>query len=170
MRRAYLRSAFVVACLCACTAAMAQDDADAPSLDLSVPSERIHFASTDPDANYRNDPPGTWYGDHSGRAAPEDASAAGANGDWQVHGSMEAGVGWSKRAGSSNWQAGNINLDKTYTDDDGDTGHVNIDINVGRGEGPLFGPGYFLPTDYYGPRGPGPAPEPRMRGSSPFVR
>lgn len=167
MKRATLtRAALIVAGLCACTVAMAQDDAEA--LDLSVPRERIQFASTDPNVAYRNDPPGTLSGDQGVPWTPMDPPAAGADGDWQVHGSMEAGVGWSKGAGSSNWQAGNINLDKTYTDDDGDTGHVNIDINVGRGEGPLFGPGYFHPTDYYGPRGP--APEPRMRGSSPFVR
>ncbi len=164
MKRAHLpRAALVVAGLCACTPAMAQDDAEA--LDLSVPRERIQFASTDPDVVYRNDPPGTWRGDRSGLADP---AATGADGDWQVHGAMEAGIGWSKHAGNSNWQAANINLGKTYTDEDGDTGHVNIDINVGRGEGALFGPGYFYPPDYYGPRGPGPGP--RMRGPSPFER
>jgi hypothetical protein len=166
MKHAFLRCALLVAGVCAFTTAMAQDDADAAALDLTVPSERIHFVSTDPDANRRNDPPGTWYGDDGGRAALENAPGAVANGDWQVHGAMEAGVGWSERAGNSNWQAANINLGKTYTDDDGDTGHVNIDINVGRGEGALFGPGY--PSDYYGPFGPGPGP--RMRGPAPFVR
>ncbi|HEY0505168.1 MAG TPA: hypothetical protein VGD42_16930 [Lysobacter sp.] len=150
-------TAFVLAGgLLAMAPASAQDAARA--LDLSVPQTPIHFEGTAPE--YRNDPPGTWYGDHGGPAAA-DGDAAPADGDWRVHGAVEAGVGWSSHGGSSNWQAFNLNLDRIRTGDDGDTSRVNIDINVGRGEGPVFGPGYFAP-DYLD------APMPR--GRPPFVR
>ena len=180
MKRDAIRAALFALAACASTGAIAQDEADPPALDLSVPAERIHFASTDPGANYRNDPPGTWYGDHGGPSVPEETAADTANGDWQVHGAVEAGVGWSKGAGSSQWQAVNLNLDKTTTDDDGDTRHVNIDINVGRADGPAFGPGGYYGPGYYGPGAYGPGyygpaeapmpPPPGMPGRGPLVR
>ncbi len=166
-----LRALVMSGGLLAMSPALAQDDA-ARALDLSVPQDPIRFESTG-GTDHRTDPPGTWYGDHGGRAPFADGLSAPSDSDWRVHGSMAAGVGWSSRGGNSNWQALNLNLDKTTTDDDGDSGHVNIDINVGRGEGPIFGPGYFEPgyygpgnygPDYYGPS-PGPmAPGPGMRG------
>ena len=159
MKRDAIRAVFVSLALLASTAAMAQDEADPPALDLTVPAERIHFPSTDPGVDYRNAPPGAWQ-----PITPEDAAKS-ADNDWQVHGAVEAGIGCSKRAGNSNWQAANINLDKTYTDDDGDTKHVNIDINVGRSDGAVFGPGAVYGPGYYGP-----APAAPVRGRAPFVR
>lgn len=133
------------------TPAFAQDDAARAldAMDLTVPQESIRFQGVGT-SDHRNDPPGTWYGDHSGRALGTDGPQTVGNGDWQMHGSVSAGMGWSKRAGSSNWQAADIHLDKTYVDDEGDASHVNLNISVGRGDGPMFGPGYF------GPYGPGP--------------
>ena len=146
------RALVLIGCLFAPGFVLAQsnDSPEARALDLSLPQAPIAFVSVDPGAGYRSDPPGTWYGDHSGRALRTDEPQAVANGDWQMHGSVSAGIGWSKRAGSSNWQAADIHLDKTYTDDEGDTSRVNLNISVGRGDGPMFGPGYF------GPYGPGP--------------
>jgi len=166
MKRAAIQVVLIVFAACASTAAIAQDEA-ASSLDLSVPSERIQFASTDPDANYDNLPPGAWR-----PITPEEAERK-ADGQWQVHGAVEAGVGWSKRGGNSNWQALNLNLGKTTVDDDGDTNHFNIDINVGKSDGPAFGPGggYYGPGAY-GPgyHAPAPSPGPMMRGRGPLVR
>jgi hypothetical protein len=161
-----LRALLLAAGLSAMSTALAQEDA-ARALDLTVPREPIRFESVGASADHRNDPPGTWYGDHSGRTLPPEDAATSTDGDWRVHGAVEAGVGWSKHGGNSNWQGANVNLDKTYTDDEGDRGHVNIDINVGRGEGPVFGPGYFGPG-YYDP---GYLDAPMMpRGREPFRR
>ncbi|MDG2517549.1 hypothetical protein [Lysobacter soli] len=160
MKRDAFRAAVVLFAMFASAAATAQDEAESPALDLSVPAERIHFASTDPDVNYGNDPPGAWR-----PITPAEVEASTKN-DWQVHGAVEAGIGYSKNTGTSNWQAVNLNLDKTYTTDDGDTNHVNIDINVGHSDGPVFGPGAVYSPGYYGPS-PMPAP---MRARGPFVR
>ncbi|WP_254200757.1 MULTISPECIES: hypothetical protein [unclassified Lysobacter] len=165
MKRSPLRAVLFATGLSLCTAAMAQDDVDAAALDLSVPQQRIGFTSTDPDVSYRNDPPGSWYGDHGRRTTLRSAQGDDPN-DWRVHGSVEAGIGYSSRTGNANWQAANINLDKTYIDDEGDASHVNIDINVGRSEGALFGPGYYPAWEGYGPMGPGP----RMQARPPFIR
>jgi hypothetical protein len=140
-----LRALLLAGGLFVAAPAPAQEDA-ARALDLTVRQEPIRFQTIGAasDSDVRNDPPGTWYGDHGARPAADQAGRAG-NNDWQVHGSVEAGIGWSSRGGNSNWQGANINLDKTYVHDDGDTSRVNIDLNVGRGEGPIFGPGYFAP-------------------------
>ena len=93
MKRATLSATFALFALCASTAAMAQDDAGPPALDLSVPAERIQFASVgadadaDADADHRNEPPGAWR-----PITPEEAARKVDN-DWQVHGAVEAGVG-----------------------------------------------------------------------------
>jgi len=158
MKRAAIRAALVALSACASATVIAQDEAGPPALDLSVPAERIQFASTGADADSTSPPPGAW------RPITLAEAEAKANGDWQVHGAVEAGVGWSKQTGNSNWQALNLNLDKTTTTDDGDTRHFNIDINVGQGEGALFGPGYpgyFNGPGYYGPP---------MRGRGGFIR
>jgi hypothetical protein len=162
MKRAF----FLIGSLLASGMVMAQaNDAttDARALDLKVPQERIQFRSLDPDVDYRNDPPGTWYGDHSGRSASasdEPGADQAADGKWQVHGSVEAGIGYSKHGGNSNWQAANVNLDKTYINEDGDASHLNLNISVGQGEGPIFGPGYYgdYGRGYYGPGPYGPGP------------
>lgn len=123
--------------LLATTASNAQDTAG--RLDLAVPQAPLTFR--DPAAAYRNDPPGTYYGDH-----PVE------NGEWQVHGSVSAGIGWSSHGGNSNWQEADVNMARTYTDDDGDTSHINLNLRVGQGEGPIFGRSYFAPGPY-GPVG-----------------
>ena len=157
MKRLAIRATLFALIVSASTVAMAQDESDPRALDLSVPAERIQFASTGSPAE-RNDPPGAWQ-----PITPAEAEASIAN-DWQMHGSVEAGIGWSKRGGNSNWQAANLNLGKTYTDDEGDTKHVDINIHVGQSEGPLFGPGPFNGPGFYGPA-PGP-----YRARGPLVR
>lgn len=153
MKPVTTRSLLLMCGLLACTPVVAQDvdsvdsadSADAArTLDLSVPATPIAFVNA---ADYQNPPPGGWHGN---------LPAPGQDGDgaWQVHGSMEVGVGWSEHGGNSNYQAADINMARTYTTDDGDTGHVGINISVGQFDGPAFGPAYG-PGYYYGP-GPGP--------------
>jgi hypothetical protein len=152
--------AFSLLSLCGALAfvpAMAQDDVSAASaLDLSVLATPIEFTNT---ADYQKLPPGASPGDPVWRpfANRRIDPDAGTSSGWQVHGGLGAGVGWSKQGGNSNWQTADISMNKTYVTDDGDTGHVGMNISIGQYDGPLYGPGYGAPYPgaYYGP-GPGP--------------
>ncbi|MEL1265543.1 hypothetical protein [Pseudoxanthomonas putridarboris] len=130
--------------------AWAQSSAEA--LDLSLPR----------DAAYTADPPGTFYGDKSGRTAARAADAAretrdpcvlmhdDRDGDG-ITGSVTTGIGYSKGYGSSTYNAANLNLCKSYTDDDGDTRTFNFNIHVDRYDGPG---GYGRPYGPMPPQGP----------------
>ena len=92
-------TAAIFACLCALPAVAAED---LSTLDLSLPQA----------SPYRNDPPGTWYGDRSGvpaTAAPANparrpACPTGPDGEARaVTGSVSTGVGYSSRLGSSTY-------------------------------------------------------------------
>ena len=121
---------------------------EAAALDLSLPKSATDYAKA---------PPGTWYGDTSGvpatagddaQATPRDERCQG-----ELHGSIAAGMGYSRRGGNSNWQALNLNSCKTYYNDDGDAREVGISISVGQYDGP---------DGRYGGRAI--APPPMMRG------
>lgn len=144
--------------LLACTSAMAQEtgstdstDISASALDLSVPKEPIQYRD---DTGYSKDPPGTFYGDKSGKSASatvreqQRIAARAEQCQGELHGSVTAGVGYSSRGGNGNWQGANLHSCKTFYDDDGNAREVGISISVGRGDGP----GYFG----RGPYGPGP--------------
>ena len=127
------RSLLILALL-APAAASAQD---APPLDLSLPA----------DSPYAKSPPGTWYGDTSGKPASvsraAQADAATGDGDdeaceGKLHGSVTMGVGYSNRGGNANWQGANLHSCKTYYNDDGKPSTVGISISVGRSDGPGF--------------------------------
>ncbi len=130
------RSLLILALL-APAAASAQD---APPLDLSLPA----------DSPYAKSPPGTWYGDTSGKPASvsraAQADAAAGDGDdeaceGKLHGSVTMGVGYSNRGGNANWQGANLHSCKTYYNDDGKPSTVGVSISVGRSDGPgLRGP------------------------------
>lgn len=144
------------------------------ALDLSLPqSER---------AGYRNDPPGTWYGDTSGVPADggnllakrRHACPTAPDGkETDITGEFEAGIGYAKRGGNLNWQAATVNYCKEYATEDGGSGTVNVQLNVGNYDGPampygpVFGPlppGHHAPG--WGPYGESyrPAPAPRPGG------
>lgn len=130
--------------------AWAQDAAGA--LDLSLPGT----------AAYSGDPPGTFYGDKTGPLPMKKAGVAedtrdpcvvmhdDRDGDG-VTGSVTTGIGYSMGHGRSTYNAANLNLCKSYIDDDGDTRTFNFNINVDRYDGPgHYGRGYGYP------HGPGP--------------
>ncbi|MFT4248250.1 MAG: hypothetical protein QM581_09465 [Pseudomonas sp.] len=150
-------SLLLLGALFACTSAMAQEtgttdtDTSASALDLSVPKEPIQYRG---DTGYSKDPPGTFYGDKSGKSASatvreqQRIAARAEQCKGELHGSVTTGFGYSSRGGSSNWQGANLNSCKTYYDDDGNAREVGISISVGRSEGP----GYFGRGPYgYGP-------------------
>ncbi|MCW4455665.1 hypothetical protein OK348_12805 [Flavobacterium sp. MXW15] len=149
-----IRIPLILACLMAPAIAPAQDapTTDPAALDLSVPQEPIRYLG---DPAYQADPPGTFYGDHSGRRLTdaEDARATVVDDKLQVHGSVSTGIGYSKRYGNSHWSAASINLGKNYTNDEGETRRVDVNIDVSQGKGPGYfgpGPGYRGPVPPYG--------------------
>lgn len=150
----YLLGALLV---CVSASAAAQDASrDAPTataagLDLSLPTQPLQYRS---DPTYAKDPPGTFYGDKSGKRASATVSAQqrlaarAEQCQGELHGSVAAGMGYSSHGGNRNWQGVNLNSCKTYYDDDGNPREVGISISVGRSDGPDFSRGRF---------GPGPA-------------
>ena len=143
-----------LALLALLSASSASAQSNAEALDLSLPSS----------AAYRQDPPGTWYGDTQPARPKKGASPAipvdpcvrygDEDGDGGS-GSVTAGVGYSKGHGRSTYNAANLNLCKTTYDDEGKPRTFNLNINVDRYDGP---------GGYYGPHGGYPA-GPMMRGA-----
>ena len=139
------RIAVVLACLYAVPAFASGDDLAA--LDLALPQA----------SPYRNDPPGTWYGDRSGVPAPAPAAPSafalrrtacplGADGQERpLTGAVTAGVGYSSNLGNSNYTAADLAYCKSGYDDNGNERAVRVQMHVDRFEGPL---------PVYGPRGP----------------
>ena len=121
------------------------------ALDLSLPSQA-----------YRNDPPGTWYGDTSGVPARESTTVARRSAcptapdgsERDVTGSVSAGIGHSSRFGNSNWQAASLNYCKESADEDGNPRSFNLRLDVGTFDGAM--PGAWM--------GPPPGPHPWGRG------
>ena len=143
------RPSLILTCLLVPATAMAQNSATTPgALDLSVPQAPLRYLGDAP--AYRNDPPGTYYGDHSGPQPRRQAAAATSDDTLQVHGAISTGIGYSRALGNSHWTAADINLGKNYTTDEGKTRRVDVNIHVsqGKGAGPFgYGPG---PGPWYG--------------------
>jgi len=139
-----------LALLVAFAASSAWAQSEAEKLDLTLPREAA--------AAYAVDPPGTYYGDKSGPplATPADDVARDPcvvihddrDGDG-VTGSFTTGVGYSKGYGRSTFNAATVNLCKSYNNDEGKTRTFNLNINVGRSDGPGF---YGPHPGYHGPR------------------
>jgi hypothetical protein len=142
-----IRSSLIVALLLLPAAAMAQSDAITPgALDLSVPQAPMRYMG---DPAYQSDAPGTFYGDHSGRGLSRNKPAAEVVDDkLQVHGAVSTGIGYSKQTGNSHWSAVDLNLGKNYTNDEGKTRRMDLNIHLSKGEG--IGPYGYGPGPWYG--------------------
>ena len=143
------RPSLILTCLLVPATAMAQNSAATTpgALDLSVPQAPLRYLGDAP--TYRNDPPGTYYGDRSGPRPRKQATAATASEDTlQVHGAISTGIGYSKAFGNSHWSAADINLGKNYTTDEGKTRRVDVNIHVSQGKG--VGPFGYGPGPWYG--------------------
>jgi len=117
-----------------------------------------------PDSPYRKDPPGTYYGDTSGVPLAEPLRGpdrrtrcpTGADGQPQaLSGSVAAGVGYSSQLGNSHWNAARLDYCRQSFGEDGQPRSFNLQLEVGRHEGPGYGPGL------HGPRLHPPGPRPR---------
>ncbi|WP_372016390.1 hypothetical protein [Pseudoxanthomonas sp. 10H] len=125
--------AALFACLCAAPA-VADELAE---LDLALPQAA---------SPYRNDPPGTWYGDRSGVPAPAPAAPArvarpacptGPDGQERaVTGSFTTGVGYSSQLGSSTYNGAGLGYCNSWRDADGDERTLNLQMHVDRYDGP----------------------------------
>jgi hypothetical protein len=110
------------------------------------------------------DPPGTYYGDHSG-PTPKDLDPPRSeldDGKAHLHGRFTTGVGHASGHGSGTYNAADLNISKAFTSDAGRTSVMSMDIHVSKGDGPGYGPyGYRGYGGYggYGPYG-GPGPRP----------
>lgn len=126
-----------------------QADAPMPSaedLDLSLPQAS---------STLFNNPPGTWYGDTSGKPAlaareltiVRSRCPTSPSGEEQsVTGSLSTGIGHSSRGGTSHWNAASINYCKEQVDSEGDSRTFNLNINIDQYDGPGFhGPGIHDP-------------------------
>jgi len=109
----------------------------ASALDLTLPKQ---VTDTYKVATPAADPPGTYYGDHSGPIASSDSIERIDNCDGELHGSVSVGGGYSNRGGNSNWQGTNLNSCKRYYNDDGEERQIGVSISVGRSDGPDFIP------------------------------
>lgn len=143
-----------------CVALVATGSAAAQSadtaLDLRVPEQTPAPAVSETVA--KSDPPGTYYGDTSGKPSRRDAdeTAVADDGKAKVWGSLTTGIGHTKGYGTSHYNAAEVNVSKSFGDGERPNA-FNLQIRVEQGDGPGFGGYYPYPyfdrgADYYPPR------------------
>lgn len=135
------RSALLCLGLFAASHALAQ--ATAESLDLRVPEQPNPYTA---ESSPQRDPPGTYYGDTSGKPASSGLAEEADDGKAKVWGSFTTGIGHTKGYGTSHFNAAEINVSKSFGDGDRKNS-INLQINVEQGDGPAFGGRY--PYPYY---------------------
>ena len=131
-----------------CVAMVAAGGAAAQStdtpLDLSVPEPAAAPAATD--ATAKSDPPGTYYGDTSGKPSRRawDEPAVEDDGKAKVWGSFTTGIGHTKGYGTSHYNAAEVNVSKSFGDGERPNA-FNLQIRVEQSDGPGFGGPYPYP-------------------------
>ena len=121
----------------------------AESLDLRVPEPANAYAAGK--AGPAGDPPGTYYGDTSGkpsRAMPGEVIED--DGKAKVWGSFTTGIGHTKGYGTSHYNAAEVNVSKSFGDGER-SNTVNMSIRVEQSDGPGFGQGFGGRYPYYAP-------------------
>jgi hypothetical protein len=113
--------------------------APAKPLNLAVPPTDIPVAASTAAAPAK-DPPGTYYGDKSGRMPVADVEPADRCDDAtynkpQVHGSVSTGVVSASHYGTSSYQAGTVNVSQAFGSCDHPTGGVSISISGANDNG-----------------------------------
>ncbi len=150
------RSVLLCLGLFAVSHALAQ--ATAESLDLRLPEQPNPYAAeSSPQRDLPGDPPGTYYGDTSGKPAwsglAEEAAAD--DGKAKVWGSFTTGIGHTKGYGTSHYNAAEINVSKSFGEGERKS-RVNLQINVEQADGPGFG--RYSPYPYFDPQADYPPP------------
>ncbi|MDR6841854.1 hypothetical protein [Pseudoxanthomonas sacheonensis] len=135
---------FVLLCMAMTVAGGAAAQSAAAPLDLRVPEPAAAPAATE--AAAKSDPPGTYYGDTSGRPSSRkvDETAVEDDGKAKVWGSFTTGIGHSKGYGTSHYNAAEVNVSKSFGDGERPNA-VNLQIRVEQSDGPGFGGPYPYP-------------------------
>jgi hypothetical protein len=106
-----------------------------PPLNLKLPPNSAPAASATAPTP-RADPPGTFYGDTSGRMGNTVADAAACDDSTynkpQVHGSVGMGVMSGSHVGGT-WNGGNVNISQAFGSCDDPGGGVSISVGGSRG-------------------------------------
>lgn len=109
-------------------------DPKAPSVAPKNGGENVAVTSSRP-----LDPPGTYYGDTSGRMTGVDGDDGRPHCDDatyntpQMHGSVTTGVVSASHGGSGNYQAGAVSLSQAFGSCEHPTGGVSISVGAGQG-------------------------------------
>lgn len=84
------------------------------------------------------DPPGTYYGDHSGPVPRQIVPVRSELDDGKVHlhGAFTTGMGHSSSYGSSTYNAADLSIGKAFTSQAGGSSVMHMDIHLSRGDGP----------------------------------
>ena len=111
-------------------------DGSAAALDLSLPQA---YRSA-----YRNDPPGTYYGDTTGVPPGADTTTAACptapdGSERALTGSATTGFGYSSGLGSSRYNALHLNYCKASATEVGSERVFNVQVDVGNYDGPGMG-------------------------------
>jgi hypothetical protein len=119
-------------------------DAGEP-LDLRVPEQPNPYVA---EPTPQRDPPGTYYGDTTGKPATSRLAETEVvdDGKAKVWGSFTTGIGHAKGYGTTHYNAAEVNVSKSFGDGERKNS-VNLQINVEQGDGPAFGGRY--PYPYY---------------------
>lgn len=134
----------------------AQAASDAAQLDLTLPKDAA-LATTQ--TAYQADPPGTFYGDTTGRkrtrvvnrvACPQPVNP---DNDSGLSGALTTGIGYSEGYGSSHYNAADLNYCKTFVSDEGKPRTMNFNLHVEQADGPFLRGPYDDYGPYTAPRG-----------------
>jgi hypothetical protein len=128
---------YLLACAASLLAGAALAQAP-PALNLKLPANAAP-ASSATAAKPATDPPGTYYGDTSGRMGNTVANTVASTVECddstynqpQVHGSVGVGVMSGRHVGTGTFNTGNINVTKQYGSCDDPSGGMSMSISVG---------------------------------------
>ncbi|MET0809029.1 MAG: hypothetical protein ABWX93_09780 [Pseudoxanthomonas sp.] len=125
----------------------------AEALDLRVPEPPLYAAA----GPASGDPPGTYYGDTTGRPSRRDDARDFTEDDRKarVWGSVTTGIGHSEGYGTSHYNAAEVNVSKPFGDGERPS-NLNLQIRVEQSDGPGFGDRTLYPRyrsdPYFPPR------------------
>jgi hypothetical protein len=128
-----------ILCVLAVMSCPALAEEAAPALDLNPPEPTMFAGGSS--TPYRNDPPGTYYGDTTHPAADGQDFAASRcptapdGSQRSVTGAATMGMGWSSRGGSSQYRGLDLNYCKETVDDEGESRVFNASLHVDQIEG-----------------------------------
>ncbi|MCD9027149.1 hypothetical protein LDO26_02830 [Luteimonas sp. BDR2-5] len=121
---------------------------DPPAVDLSLPSQPMFSgAGAFGDGEYtgpRHVAPASRAVARDGALVRGGCPTSPDGSEATVTGSVSTGIGYSSRGGNSNWNAAEINLCREGVGDSGNVNTANLNIRVGRYDGPGYPLGHYF--------------------------